>query len=285
MIHRRRLLGTAITAGGWSLLDDRTDGVEVAPRIGKIIDTNLSLHLWPFRRLPLDRTADLVAKLRELGVAQAWAASFDGILHRDLTAVNQRVADTCGQYDELIPIGTINPALPGWERDLQLCLGRHRMPGVRLYPNYHGYRIDHPHCIALLRQTAATNRFVQIAAQLEDPRTQHPLVQVPHVDLSLLPAVLQQCRGARVQILNTRLTGTLARQLAGTAGIYFDSSHIDGTDGIATLSTTIPIDRLLFGSQAPLLIPEAALIRAVENRLGDGRLNQLLWQNAEAFAG
>ena len=45
-----------------------------------MIDTNVYLSRWPFRRLPLDETPALVAKLHEQGVEQAWAGSFDAVL-------------------------------------------------------------------------------------------------------------------------------------------------------------------------------------------------------------
>ena len=44
-----------------------------------IIDTNVHLSRWPFRRLAGDEPAELVAKLRKHNVTQAWAGSFDGI--------------------------------------------------------------------------------------------------------------------------------------------------------------------------------------------------------------
>jgi hypothetical protein len=46
-----------------------------------MIDTNVYLSRWPFRRLRGDETPELVAMLRRAGVTQAWAGSFDGVLH------------------------------------------------------------------------------------------------------------------------------------------------------------------------------------------------------------
>ena len=51
-----------------------------------IIDVNVSLSRWPFRRLIGDEPADLVARLRKRNVVQAWAGTFDGLLHKDLAA-------------------------------------------------------------------------------------------------------------------------------------------------------------------------------------------------------
>src|SRR5207249_2425279 len=81
---------------------------------GVIVDTNVSLSRWPFRRLGGDETAQLVARLRQRQVAQAWAGSFDGIFHRDIAGVNARLANDCRAYGQamLLPFGSVNPKLP-----------------------------------------------------------------------------------------------------------------------------------------------------------------------------
>lgn len=76
-------------------------------------------------------TEKLVKKLRSLGVTQAWAGSFEAILHRDMATVNQRLVRECRQSPELVPIGSVNPLLPDWENDLQRCFREHGMPAVR----------------------------------------------------------------------------------------------------------------------------------------------------------
>jgi len=277
MMTRRQLLqagaATAVTAN-----------VHAAEAPLRIIDTNLSLFRWPFRRLPLDDADALVKKMRTLGISQGWTGSFEGILHRDISSVNQRLAKVCVTRPMLQPVGTINPTLPGWRGDLRQCAERLKMRGIRLHPGYHDYTLADKRFAQLLRLATQAKLFVQIAAAMEDTRTQHPRLHVPDVDHAPLPNALRGIDGARVQILNLRPRSAHIELLAKLPNVRVDTARVEGTDGVPALVRKLP-GRVLFGTHAPLLIPEAALIRTHESaQLDAPSLRALLADNAKAFA-
>jgi predicted TIM-barrel fold metal-dependent hydrolase len=269
-MNRREILGLALGAGAVSLARSAASdepGSESHESF-EIVDSHVGLFHWPFRRLPLDCTDALVRKLGSLAIREAWAGSFDGLLHRDVRQVNERLAEECRKYPMLVPIGSVNLELPGWETELARCAENHRMPGIRLHPNYHGYTLSDSRFDRLLEVATSAGLFVQIATSMEDTRTQHSLVAVPDVDVSPLLELLPRIVGARVQLLNHRLRGTLAEELGKTPGISFDTARIDGTAAVPTLAAGVSAGRVLFGSHAPFLIPEAALIRTHESGAG-----------------
>lgn len=285
MMNRRDVLSLAVAAGASAAicpLSASADEDNSATRL-RIVDTNVSLFHWPFRRLPLDETEKLVKKYRSLGIAQAWAASFEGVLHRDIASVNRHLSEACLNFPELVPIGSVNPELPGWEEDLRRCCGKLSMPGVRLHPNYHGYTLDDPRFAKLLSLATKAGRFVQIAATMEDTRTQHPNLVMQDVDLAPLADVVKRVPGARVQILNYRPRGPIFERLAKTTEVMFDTARVDATDGIPKLVRSLPAGRVLFGTHAPFLIPEAALIRVHESgELDDKALQAVYAGNADS---
>ncbi|EDL61199.1 amidohydrolase family protein [Gimesia maris] len=283
--NRREFLTTSATVGFAATfgLNTTQSAKNKTPDL-KIIDTNVSLFQWPFRKLPLDDTQTLVKKLQVLGMEQAWAGSYEGILHRDISSVNQRLTDECRRYPQLIPIGSINPTLPDWEHDLQQCSQKHQMPGIRLHPNYHGYTLTDPRLLALLQQATAAGLFVQLAVSLEDIRTQHQSLQVADVDLTLLPELAANVPGLRLQLLNAKLRPDLINKLSQAPGIFFDTARIESTDGVPELVKRLPAGRVLFGTHAPFLIPEAALVRVSESSiLNTEELKFVLADNATQF--
>ena len=281
-ISRRELLAASAGIASAMLLPTSEVMAKADANDFHIIDTNVSLFQWPFRRLSLDDTESLEKKLRSLGVTEAWAGSFEGIFHRNLAEANARLAKECRDHPLFVPIGSINPSLPGWEDDLRRCFEEHKMIGIRLHPNYHGYSLSSPAFARLVNLVSEAGRFIQLVVAMEDTRTQNEQLRVEDVDLSQLVTILKSNSLARIQLLNHRPRASFLTQIAELPGIYFDTARVEGTDGVPSLVESVKPDRVLFGSHSPFLIPEAALIRTHESgQLDHAALNAVLSRNAE----
>jgi hypothetical protein len=233
-----------------------------------MIDTNVHLFQWPFRRLPGDDPADLVARLRTQGVTQAWAGSYEALVHRDVEGVNARLAAACRRYGSgfLIPFGTVNPKQPDWQEDLRRCQEVHKMPGLRLYPNYHGYTLADPVVGELFSRVAGRKMLLQIALCMEDPRTQFPLMPVP-----------------KVVLLNDERAAVHVREFAPAGNVHFDIAMVEGTGGVGRLVTSLPPGRVVFGSHYPFFYFESALLKVREAGLAPQQVQAVLEDNARAL--
>jgi predicted TIM-barrel fold metal-dependent hydrolase len=246
-----------------------------------IVDTNVYLSRWPFRRLPGDETPELVKMLRRHGVTQAWAGSFDGLLHKDIAGVNSRLSDECRRHGGglLLPFGSINPKLPDWEEDVRRCAEEHRMPGIRLHPNYHGYRLDDPAFAPLLRLSADRGLLVQLVLEMEDERTQHPLLGVPPVDPAPLATLLPEVPRARLMILNGMRT--LRVVALRKTPLPVEIAMLEGAGGLGRLMDQAGAERVCFGSYAPFYTMDSVHLKLKESGLDDVRLRAVLFQNAK----
>jgi predicted TIM-barrel fold metal-dependent hydrolase len=249
----------------------------------ELIDTNVSLGQWPFRHGALADAPALVAKLREQGVTQAWAGSLDALLHKDISSVNARLAEECQQHGGglLTPIGALNPMLPGWEEDLRRCVEVHRMPGIRLHPNYHGYKLGDPVFERVLQLAGERNLLVQISVIMEDERNIHPLVNVPATDTTSLTTVLKKFPKVRLQLLNAfrTLRGVQVVSLAAD-GVRFEIAMLEGVAGVEKLFEQVPLQSLCFGSYAPVFYFESSRLKLQESVLAGVQMKALCSENA-----
>jgi predicted TIM-barrel fold metal-dependent hydrolase len=261
-----------------------------------IIDTNVHLFDWPFRRLKHAGARALVAKLRRHRITQAWAGSYEGLLHRDLDGVNARLAEECRSNGAgiLLPFGTVNPALPDWEADVRRCHEQHRMRGIRLYPSYHNYTLQTPAVARLLRLAQERGLIVQLAVRMEDPRVQLPVTRTPSVDVAGLPELLAELPQLKIQLLNAfnateSLRGAVGRRIIEQTRVTLDFSHVEGQGGLGKLIAgddvsgrpPLPVERIAFGSHAPFFPCESALFKLFESPLDRPDLEKLMRGNAE----
>jgi len=253
-----------------------------------MIDVNVSLARWPFRRLPDDEPEDLVRRLKRLGVTEAWAGSYDALLHQDVGGVNLRLVATCRNQGAgiLQPFGTVNPLLPDWQEELRRCHEDHKMLGIRLHPNYHGYTLDNPLFAELLAAAAQRGLIVQIATKMLDPRTLHPLLKnLPNTSTSPLEKLVIREPKPKVVILNGGGGGGRGSGLLATGAVSIDMSTVEGAAGLGRLIGNIGHEHIVFGSQAPLFYAEAAHLKLKESILTPEQTEAITQKNAERLKG
>jgi len=281
-LDRREFLKTAAVAAGVASLGNTSAAQAADTAPSGLIDTNINLSHWPLRRLPCDDTAALAAKLRNSGVTQAWAGSFDGLLYRDIATVNSRLADECRRHGKglLVPFGSVNPKFPDWEDDLRRCAEEHRMPGIRLHPGYHGYKLDDPDFAKLLRLATERGLVVQLVLVMEDRRMMHPLLQVEPPDIKPLADVVRKTPGLRLLNALKSLLGQPLLTLLQAGEVCVEISMLEGVGGVASLLEKVPLNRVLFGSHAPLFYFESALLKLKESPLTEDQLRAIRCDNA-----
>lgn len=285
---KRRTFLTAAAATATLPVSRLSSAELVAATPGGLIDTNVDLSAWATRRTGLETPAALVAKLRRHGVEHAWTGNFEGVLHSDIAGANFRLAEMCTREGGgiLQPFGTINPTLPDWEDDVRRCQEQHRMAGVRLHPNYHGYTLDDARFSRLLDLSVQRRLLVQIVLSIEDDRSQNPLLTSAPVQAAPLVEIMQKIPAARVMLLNSTsrvlaASNPLLRRLVA-AGVSFEIATLEGVAGIQALLGHVPGLRLAFGSHTPYFYFEAALLKLQESELTPAQLTAIRYGNARA---
>src|SRR6058998_1725608 len=243
-----------------------------------IIDTNVNLFDWPFRALKYRDPKALVTKLKKHRVTEAWAGSFEALLSKDTNGVNTRLAAECRQHAGfLIPFGSVNLAWPDWEEDVRRCHQVHQMPGLRIYPGYQPFDLDHPGMETLVKMTAECGLILQVVFGMEDPRVHHPIIHVGPVTFAPLLKVMKSTPNAKVQLLHFSGSGPGddLSQFMTKPNTFLDISRLEGNGAVGRMigsvqglpSPRVPVERIVFGSHAPYFPVETALLKLIESPL------------------
>jgi len=301
-IDRRRflkdsLLGTAVVSLAGRQPSASQTAARNAPVVSSsqalgIIDTNVNLFNWPFRALKYRDTRALAAKLKKHRIIEAWAGSFEALLSKDMNGVNTRLADECRTQGPgfLIPFGSVNLAWPDWQEDVRRCHEVHKMPGIRIYPGYQPFDLDHPAMESLVRMIAERGLILQVVFGMEDPRVHHPIINVGPVTFAPLLQAVQSTPNAKLELLHFSGSSQgedLSLFMAKTNTVM-DISRLEGNGAVGRMigtvqglpSARVPVDRIVFGSHAPYFPVETAILKLIESPLDAQQLQAIMQGNA-----
>ncbi len=291
MDRRKFIKGSLMGAASLSTVLRRSGdsrAAEVVPTVSptaqstELIDVNVYLSQWPFRRIPYDQPAELIDMLRAHNVVEAWAGSFEGVFHKDIAAVNTRLAETCRQHgdDLLVPVGSVNPKLTNWEIDLQRIDEEHGMPAIRLHPGYHNYSLDEPLLADVFEEAARRELLVQIVPWMQDERHHNPLMPVPTPDTAPIAELAPRFPELTVMILNGFRSGSNLGPLVDTENVVVDFAKCDTLDPLGGYLDRIPAERIVFGSYSPMFYFESTELKLHESSLSDDQMSAITHGNA-----
>ena len=298
-IDRRRFLKDSVLGAAAAFFADpralmaqrAARGTGASPAAPGIIDTNVNLFDWPFRALKYRDTKALITKLKKHRVTEAWAGSFEALLSKDTNGVNTRLAAECRQHAGfLIPFGSVNLAWPDWEEDVRRCHQVHQMPGLRIYPGYQPFDLDHPGMETLVKMTAERGLILQVVFGMEDPRVHHPIIHVGPVTFSPFLKAMNGTPNAKVQLLHFSGApqGDALSQFMTKPNTFLEISRLEGNGAVGRMvgsieglpSARVAVDRIVFGSHAPYFPVETALLKLIESPLDAQQLQAIMHGNA-----
>lgn len=232
-----------------------------------LVDHNALIGPYPFRALPAPTAERLLSEMTRLGIEGAWVGHVPSIFYRDAASGNEELLAILEPHRErLLPVPAVNPAFPGWEREL----GRARSagcPAVRTYPSHYGFDPAGPLMRALAQACAEGGLELVLTVRLEDGRQRHPLDVAPELGGAALRSAVRA--HPTVRLLVTCADRALVEEVhfgstpEEAARIRWDISWIWGPpeDHLATVYRTVGRERFVFGTHFPFRLPEAAMAK------------------------
>jgi len=233
----------------------------------ELVDHNALVGPYPFRRLPDPTPERLVADLERLGIARAWVGHVPSIYYRDVAAGNDELLRWLEPHRaRLLPVPAVNPAYPGWERELERARAE-GCPAVRSYPAHYGFDTGGPEMRALAAGCADLHLQLVLTVRIEDGRQRHRLDVAAELLGADLRAAVRIHRGLHLVVTNADRGLVEEVHFGATPGeaerLQWDIAWLWGPpdDQLAALYRTVGRQRFVFGTHFPFRLPEAALTK------------------------
>ncbi|HEX7010438.1 MAG TPA: amidohydrolase family protein [Phycisphaeraceae bacterium] len=250
------------------------------------IDVAAWVGQYPFRGILHSSLTHLLDKLAALQVERAVVSPFEALFWENNLDAFDLWSHRLAEHSRLELWPVVNPAMPGQIARLARRLDEHAAHGqavprgLRLLPNYHGYRLDAPAVDDLMRLARERSLIVQVFQRIADERW-HWMLSVPPVPPEDLLAFVDRHDQQPILISALNAPQLLADRLRSHPALYADLSRLRGPlFALERLLEQAPADRLVFGSLWPIQIIEATLWQITYAQASDATKADLLRGNA-----
>lgn len=232
-----------------------------------LIDCNTYMGHWPFRQLKNNTCASRLEQMEQMGIDVSIISNLNGIFYKDTQAANQELFSEIRSNkkfgERFIPFAVINPIFAGWKDDLKTCLEQYGMKGIRLYPKYHNYELDHPNCVELVKMARDQGLPVALSLRMVDSRPSSWLDIQLEWSLKDVVPIIKAVPDAKFLILNVANNVHLNKQdlqLFQQTDLIMDSSGRNILN-LGEMLQTFGKEKFAFGSHAPMLDHYTGLLR------------------------
>lgn len=261
------------------------------------IDINAYVGHWPFRQLRGNTCADLVERLDAFAIDQAWVGGLNGLFYKNCQRANVELAEACASFgDRLVPFAVLNPTYTDWEHDLDVCVTKLGIDGLRLYPQYHGYEMGDDACMAIVSAAQQLGVPVAFTVRMVDERQQSWLDTAERITMDSIADVMIKAPDAKYVVLHSfpnAVKEDKAVEAMKQADVLFDTTYGSGVpigfinayplkDAVADFG----IGKFAFGTATPFRDYESNVLRIETFEEADAGAKVAIWGgNATRFLG
>ncbi len=255
-----------------------------------MIDFCCDIGNYAFREWPVNDAPATMELMADAGIDHAVVGSIDAITYVSPHSANEDLigdVDINDRHGRLIPYTVLSPVYPGVEDDMEDSkdLG---FQGLKLYPNYHGYRVDDPPALRLIEMAASWGWPVIVTVRIEDERHHHPLMKVGPVALDSIIWAARQLPEATIILSagNSRETPRFLEQTRDLPNVYAELSYVKGPmRALETLVDRFGSERMLLGTHMPFVYPGCGIAKIAEANIPDEAKQNILESNAKRVLG
>ncbi len=249
-----------------------------------LIDINSNVGHWPFQQTNCNSCQALLERMDKYEVDISVVSNMNGIFYKDTHASNEELYSEINSdirfRNRFLPFGIINPIYAGWKNDLDVCVKKFGMKGIRLYPQYHDYELNDPACIELTKMARDQGLTLALTIRMVDSRPRHWMDLSNEWSLKDIIPLIKEVPDAKYMVLNIA-NGTQLND--EDTKLFRDTNILLDTSGknISNLSELIAIfgeKMFAFGTHSPILDYVTGLLRieSLRENEADAETKELL---------
>lgn len=255
-----------------------------------LIDINAYVGHWPFKQLQHNTCSKLLERMNKFGVDVSVVSNINGIFYKNTQSANEELYEELKSdrhfRERFIPFAVINPIYAGWRNDLNTCINKMGMQGLRIYPQYHDYEVTDPALAELAMVARDLGIPVSVDIRMVDSR-QRSWLDIPLFDynsevkkdiivkewtLQDVMPIIRNVPDAKYIIVNLANSIRLDdedMELIKRSDVVFDTSGraIRGENDLSELLKRFGKDKFAFGTHSPFLDYLTGLLR-IESMTG-----------------
>lgn len=249
-----------------------------------LVDVNAYVGHWPFLQLQYNNCEGLLGRMNRFGVDLSVVSNLNGIFYKNTQSANKELHDELKSKkhfaDRFVPFAVINPSYAGWRDDLETCATKFGMKGVRLYPQYHDYELDHPECVELLKRARDKRLPVAMSLRMVDYRQRSWMDLDKEWALKDVMPAIREVPDGNYLIVNVANSMSLSEEDMGLmqkTNVLLDTSG-RAVGNPAAVMARFGKNKLALGTHAPVLDYLTGLLRieAMRDAEADEATKELL---------
>jgi len=257
-----------------------------------LVDINAYVGHWPFKRIRYNNCKELLDRMNKFGVDTSVVSNLNGIFYKNTQSANEELYEEVNSNrrfkNRFILFAIINPTYAGWKYDIDICVNKFGMKGIRLYPKYHDYEIIDPSCIELVEIARDYNLPVAFSLRIVDSRQRSWMDMDGNWDvysfkewrLKDIVPIIKKVPDAKYMILNIANNGNMSDEELETlknSNALFDTSG-RAISKMKDYLEKFGKEKFAFGTHSPILDYLTGLLRieSLKEKEADEETKELL---------
>lgn len=257
-----------------------------------LVDINAYVGHWPFKKLQYNTCGELLERMNKFGVDVSVVANLNGVFYKNTQSANEELYEEIQSNrrfkNRFILFAVINPIYAGWRYDVEMCVKKFGMKGVRLYPIYHDYDITDKNCIELVKVARDLDVSVAFSLRIVDSRQRSWMDVSKEWNLKDVVPIIKEVPDAKYLVLNiannSRMNDEELNSLKG-ANVLFDTSG-RAVSPMNEFINKFGKEKFAFGTHTPILDYLTGLLRIeslYKNEADEETKELFRYKNAKKF--